>query len=154
MDYSVSKGYNPITFSMPVKIEKPVYGINDHSFKDYVAPGLLLAISNTLPIVLSAFLIIFEQKSGCLDRAYVGGVKPIEVLFAHMIPIIIGIVFQILVVMFVSFIIFQTTLRGNALDVYILLFLHGIEGASIGLCVSLILPDEVYAMVGLYQEYS
>ena len=148
MDYSVQKGYNPITFSMPVKIETPVFGVNDHSFKDYVAPGILLAISNTLPIVMSAFLIIFEQKSGCLDRAYVGGVKPIEVLFAHMIPIVLGIIIQVMVVMFVSFVIFQTTLRGHYLDVYILLFLQGVEGASIGLCMSLILPDEVYAMVG------
>lgn len=147
MDYSVSKGFNPITFSMPVKFEKPIYGVNDHSFKDYVAPGILLAISNTLPIVLSSFLIIFEMKSGCLDRAYVGGVKPIEVMFAHMLPIVLGIILQVFVTMFLSFVIFQTTLRGNALDVYILLFLQGVEGASIGLAMSLILPDEVFAMV-------
>ena len=147
MDYSVSKGFNPITFSMPVKFEKPIFGVNDHSFKDYVAPGILLAISNTLPIVLSSFLIIFEMKSGCLDRAYVGGVKPIEVMFAHMLPIILGIFIQVFLTMFLSFIIFNTTLRGHPLDVYILLFLQGIEGASIGLAVSLILPDEVFAMV-------
>ncbi|CAG2106321.1 unnamed protein product, partial [Medioppia subpectinata] len=149
MDYSVSKGYNPISFSMPVKFEQPIFGVNDHSFKDYVAPGILLAITNTLPIIMSAFLIIFEQKSGCLDRAYVGGVKPIEVLFAHMIPIVIGIIFQVMLIMFISFVVFGSTLRGSAVDVYILLFLQGLEGASIGLCMSLILPDEVYAMIGI-----
>ncbi|XP_054161148.1 ABC transporter G family member 20-like [Oppia nitens] len=149
MDYSVSKGYNPITFSMPVKFENPIFGVNDHSFKDYVAPGILLAITNTLPIIMSAFMIIQDQKSGCLDRAYVGGVRPIEVLFAHMIPIVFGIVFQVMVIMLLSFVVFQTTLRGYAIDVYILLFLQGIEGASIGLAISLILPDEVFAMVGI-----
>ncbi|CAG2107671.1 unnamed protein product [Medioppia subpectinata] len=54
-EYSVSLDYNPLSFSMPFDLNASYYSFKP-SFKDFVAPGMLLAIQYGLNMVLTGAL--------------------------------------------------------------------------------------------------
>ncbi|XP_054161357.1 ABC transporter G family member 20-like [Oppia nitens] len=148
--FSQTLGYNPLAFALPMQlVEPPIYGQNDHSFNSYVLPGMMLAFHHGLPMILAAFLIIYERKNAHMDRAFVAGIKPIEVLIAHIIHNSVAVFTQVLLSLIISFVVFNNTIVGNYVDAYIMFVAQGLQGMTIGLTIALILADEVSAMVSL-----
>jgi ABC-2 type transport system permease protein len=146
-NFSAVLGFNPLAFSVPLKIEQPIYGKNEWLFHEYLAAGIILGLIHALPMIFSAFTVVVERNERHLERAFVAGVKPIEILISHIIVVFIAILPQVLLSMLFAFVIFDLPLRGPVLDAFLLLVLQGLQGMSIGLLITFIVPDVVFAVV-------
>ena len=133
----------------PISIEQPIYGDLDLNVTAHFGPSIMIVLAQSLPMILSALQIIYDRKNTSLERVFVAGVKPIEFFIAHMIQNIILIVTQVLLSMFVSFVIFENRQIGSYIEVFVMLMMQGTLGMSIGLTGALILFDEVSVAVSI-----
>jgi ABC-2 type transport system permease protein len=145
--FSATLGFSPIAFSIPVLVEEPVYGKNEWLFYESLAPGILVGAFHALPMIFAAFSIVVERRDGHIDRAFVAGIKPFEILLTHIITIFIAIISSVLLSMLVAFVIFDIPLKGPVIDVFGLLVMQSLEGMSFGLFISFVVPDVVFASV-------
>jgi hypothetical protein len=146
-EYIASLGYNPATVSLPIEVQKPIYGTIEYSLINLTVPGAIVAIIYSTPLLLASFLIVLERKDGLLERSFVAGVRPVEVLIAHMFTLILALVVQVALLMFVAFVIFGVKLIGPVPEVFGLIFLQGLLGINFGLLVSSVASNEVVALV-------
>ncbi|CAG2162880.1 unnamed protein product [Oppiella nova] len=145
--YITSIDLNPATVSLPIATQEPIYGTIEYSLINSIAPGAIVAIIYTTPLLLASFLIVLERKDGLLERSFVSGVRSFEVLISHMFTLIPALLVQVSLLMFVAFIVFEVKLMGQASEVFWLMFLQGTNGIILGLLVSAVAPNEVAALL-------
>lgn len=147
--FSTDLGYNPITFNLPIYVEKPIYGKMETDLGHYLVSALIVFSLYALPMVIGSLLIVMDRKDGYQERAFVAGVKPLEILSGHMLTCFLAVLSQVFVTLVLSFVIFKLDNEGSLLEIFILVFLQGIQGLSIGLVISTVCANEVYASVSI-----
>ncbi len=152
-NYSTTLGYNPNAFSLPIIVEQTIYGSIDPIYTEYLLPGVMLGTFHNLPMILAAFVLLTERRGGHLERSFVAGVKPIEILTAQIMMIFAAIVLQTGLSMFVAFFIFKVHLNGSFLAVYALSVLQGLQGMTIGIFVSNIFYQEFSILVSYFISF-
>ncbi|KPM03430.1 ABC transporter sub-family G-like protein 6 [Sarcoptes scabiei] len=145
--FSTDLGYNPITFNLPIYVEKPIYGKMETDLGHYLVSALIVFSLYALPMVIGSLLIVMDRKDGYQERAFVAGVKPLEILSGHMLTCFLAVLSQVFVTLVLSFVIFKLDNEGSLLEIFILVFLQGIQGLSIGLVISTVCANEVYASI-------
>ena len=53
---------------MCFQFETPVYGSNEPTFTEFMAPGVILSITYFMAVGLTSISFIIERKEGLLDR--------------------------------------------------------------------------------------
>lgn len=71
--------------ALPITFEEPVYGSNEPTFTEFMAPGVILSITYFMAVGLTALSFIIERKEGLLERSWVAGVTATEVMLAHVV---------------------------------------------------------------------
>ena len=71
--------------ALPISFEEPVYGSNQPTFTEFMAPGVILSITYFMAVGLTALSFIIERKEGLLERSWVAGVTATEVMLAHVV---------------------------------------------------------------------
>lgn len=104
-------------------------------------------------MVIGSLLIVADRKAGHQERAFVAGVKPLEVLSGHMLTCFLAVVSQVSITILLAFVVFKLENNGSLLEIFILIFLQGIQGLSVGLVISMLCIDEVFASVSLIHHY-
>ncbi len=127
---------------------------NELLFYDSLTPGILLGTFHALPMIFAAFIIVIERRDGHIDRAFVAGIKPFEILLTHIITIFIAIISSVLLSMLVAFVIFDISLKGPVIDVFGLLVMQSLEGMSFRLLFSFVVPDVIFAPVSYLSIFS
>ncbi|KAJ8034677.1 ABC transporter G family member 20 [Holothuria leucospilota] len=137
---------NPELGQIPVDFGKPIFGDQNDNFTDFMAPGVILTIVFFLAVGLSALTFVTERKEGLLDRSWVAGVKPSEVLLAHVWTQCIIMLVQMTSVIIFIFAVFKVPLEGNIVLIIVLTALQGLCGMAFGLCISAVCDNEVSAV--------
>lgn len=145
--FSINLGYNPITFNIPVDIKEVVYGKMETDLGHYLVSALIVVSLYALPMVIGSLLIVMDRKDGYQERAFVAGVKPLEILSGHMLTCFLAVVSQVFITIMLAFVIFDLENKGSLLEIFILIFLQGIQGLSVGLVISMVCVDEIFASV-------
>ncbi|KAB7506588.1 Inner membrane transport permease YbhR, partial [Armadillidium nasatum] len=137
---------NLTTASLPIKMEDPVYATEEFSFRNFVAPGILITTVYFMAAGLTSLSFIIERKEGLLERSWVSGVILSEVLLSHLVTQVLIMLVQIAIVMICLFAIFQIPCVGNYIWVILLSILQGLCGMSYGFMVSAVSKDEMTAI--------
>ncbi|XKL61964.1 hypothetical protein PGB90_001797 [Kerria lacca] len=127
---------NPKLADIPIQFKEPIYGSEDPSFTDFVAPGVILTIVFFLAVALTSSALIVERTEGLLDRSWVAGVTPFEVLFSHVITQFVVMCGQTALVLIFMIVVFQVECRGDINLVIILTILQGLCGMCFGFVIS------------------
>ncbi|XP_065225669.1 ABC transporter G family member 20 isoform X3 [Planococcus citri] len=127
---------NPKLADIPIQFGPPIYGSEDPSFTDFVAPGVILTIVFFLAVALTSSALIVERTEGLLDRSWVAGVTPFEVLFSHVITQFVVMCGQTALVLIFMIVVFQIECRGDINLVIILTILQGLCGMCFGFVIS------------------
>lgn len=88
-----------------------------------------------------------DRKDGHQERAFVAGVKPLEILCGHMLTCFFAVVTTVSITITLAFVVFKLENKGSLLEIFVLIFLQGIQGLSIGLVISTLCVDEIFASV-------
>ncbi|XP_055699342.1 ABC transporter G family member 23 isoform X2 [Phlebotomus papatasi] len=131
-------GNNPKLGDVPIQFEEPIYGTNDPSFTDFVAPGVILTIVFFLAVALTSSALIIERTEGLLDRSWVAGVTPTEILFSHVITQFVVMCGQTALVLIFMILVFGVTCNGDIFWVIVLTLLQGLCGMCFGFVISAI----------------
>ncbi|XP_054273390.1 ABC transporter G family member 23 isoform X3 [Macrosteles quadrilineatus] len=131
-------GNNPKLADIPIQFREPIYGSNDPSFTDFVAPGVILTIVFFLAVALTSSALIIERMEGLLDRSWVAGVTPVEILFSHVITQFVVMCGQTALVLIFMIVVFEVECKGDIFLVIILTILQGLCGMCFGFVISAI----------------
>lgn len=129
---------NPRVADVPIQFKDPVYGTNEPSFTDFVAPGVILTIVFFLAVALTSSVLIIERMEGLLDRSWVAGVTPFEILFSHVITQFVVMCGQTALVLIFMILVFGVECKGDVFSAVILTILQGLCGMCFGFVISAI----------------
>ena len=93
--------------SLPIQFETPVYGANEPTFTEFMAPGVILSITYFMAVGLTSISFIIERKEGLLDRSWIAGVTTLEVMFAHVVAQFVVMVVQVGFVLIFMILVFK-----------------------------------------------
>ena len=93
--------------SLPIQFETPVYGSNEPTFTEFMAPGVILSITYFMAVGLTSISFIIERKEGLLDRSWIAGVTSLEVMLAHVVAQFVVMVVQVGFVLVFMLLVFQ-----------------------------------------------
>ncbi|XP_014273769.3 ABC transporter G family member 20 isoform X1 [Halyomorpha halys] len=129
-------GNNPKLADIPIQFKEPIYGSNEPSFTDFVAPGVILTIVFFLAVALTSSALIIERMEGLLDRSWVAGVLPHEILFSHVICQFVVMCGQTALVLIFMILVFGVECKGDIFLVICLTILQGLCGMCFGFVIS------------------
>lgn len=127
---------NPAVGRVPLRFEQPVYGDRIPNFTDFAAPGVILTIIFFLSVALTSGAMLIERNEGMLERCLVAGVTGIEILFSHVVTQFLIMSFQAMLVLIISYSVFELTMVGALIWVVLLTVLTGLCGMCFGFVVS------------------
>ncbi|CAH1154038.1 unnamed protein product [Phaedon cochleariae] len=130
--------YNEELAEIPISFKKPIYGTNQPSFTDFVAPGVILTIVFFLAVALTSSALIIERMEGLLDRSWVAGVSPGEILFSHVVTQFVVMCGQTALVLIFMILVFKVECRGDIFLVIVITILQGLCGMCFGFVISAI----------------
>uniref|UniRef100_A0A023G3B7 Putative abc transporter aedes aegypti abc transporter n=1 Tax=Amblyomma triste TaxID=251400 RepID=A0A023G3B7_AMBTT len=138
---------NPALAQLPVVIKAPIYGVDKPSFTEFMAPGIIISITYIMAVGLTAISIVSEQKEGLLERSWVAGVRPFEVILSHVICQFLVMFVQVAGLLVFTFIVFEIPSRGPFVWVVLLTLLQGCCGMIYGLVISSMCVEENSAIM-------
>ncbi|VEN61114.1 unnamed protein product [Callosobruchus maculatus] len=127
---------------MPPMTFEAVYGSSRPSFTDFAAPGVLLTIVFFLAVGLTATALIIERLDGLLNRAYVAGVTPSEILLSHVLTQFIIMVGQTILALIFMIAVFEVDCIGSMALVISITLLQGLCGMCFGFVISAVCSQE------------
>ena len=130
-----------------VSVEEPIYGKMDLNMVEMFGPGMILTMCHILPMLMSGLHLILDRKNSCLERILVAGVQPLEIFVANILQILFLIFTQLPIILFLAFYVYGVTQNGSFIDVYLLLFLTGVQGMAMGFLFALFVKDVTSAIV-------
>ncbi|CAH1188668.1 unnamed protein product [Phyllotreta striolata] len=130
--------YNEELAEIPISFKKPIYGSNQPSFTDFVAPGVILTIVFFLAVALTSSALIIERMEGLLDRSWVAGVTPGEILFSHVVTQFVVMCGQTTLVLIFMILVFKVECKGDIFLVIVITILQGLCGMCFGFVISAI----------------
>jgi ABC-type multidrug transport system permease subunit len=142
-----STHYNPNAIAAPVQIKEVIYGTEEPSMTEFMAPGMIQALIFFAPLALTGFSLIKERREGLLERSFVAGISSLEIVISHLVIQLLVLAVQAIFIIYTVFYIWEIPLLGSLLEAYIICYAQGVTGITFGLLISSLCPDEVSALV-------
>ena len=146
-------GHNPLSFGSPIRMMPPVYGSYTPKFGEYMSAGMIISIVHGMTMLIGSFTIVRERNDGHLERSFVAGVKPIEIILSHMVYLLLPVLSQVAWVISVSYFYFNIRIEGSLLEVFILTLLSALQGLIFGVGISVMCPSVMASLVGDIKEF-
>ncbi|CAL8146182.1 unnamed protein product [Orchesella dallaii] len=136
-----------LTADQPYNFRPPIYGKDDMSFKDFLAPSVLLALLFFFPLCSSGVTYIAEKKSGTLDRALVAGIGTTEFMGGYLLIQVVILLGQTGISFLILSLVFNLEIVGSVILALTLTVLVGISGMSAGFLIAVFCSDEFQAVL-------
>jgi ABC-type multidrug transport system permease subunit len=120
-------GFNAAAVTLPITIEKVIYGNLNPSMTEFMAPGVIILIAYYATTALTALSLVLERKDGLLERSLVAGVTSIEFLASHIMTQTLVLTIQEVFMLITTFGLFGVPSRGPMVWVFSLTFFQGMN---------------------------
>ena len=130
----------------PLIWRDPVYGDEEPSFTEFMAPGIVIMIIYFLAVALTGDAFILERAGGLLERSWVAGVKPSEILASHILVQFLVMIVQTGITLSFILYVFTIPCHGPILWLAVLTVLQGLAGMSFGFLISSMCDSQAVAM--------
>nr|QTW43728.1 ABCH1 [Eurytemora affinis] len=132
--------------SLPIHWGEPYYGGKNPSFTEFMAPGIIILIIYFLAVALTGEAFISERSSGILDRSWIAGVKPSEIIASHIVCQFLVMLVQTAVTLATIILGFNIPCRGPFGWLAVITVLQGLAGMSFGFLISALCDSQAVAM--------
>ncbi|KAK6632857.1 hypothetical protein RUM43_012596 [Polyplax serrata] len=147
---------NPHMEKFPIVFNDPVHGSDQLTYRDFMAPGMILVLTSFLAMGVSTLTIITERMEGVWDRTLVTGVSKAEILIFHTMTLCCVSFVQIVELFTLSFFIFKLDCKGEKVFAFLLTYLQSIIGICFGILISVVtrnVTEANYASLGLFYPF-
>ena len=76
-------------------IDDPILGNTDTDFREFITPGIIALAIFFLAMALTSESFIAERSQGLLERSWITGVLPFEILASYMLSQFVVLVIQV-----------------------------------------------------------
>lgn len=132
--------------SLPLRFNDPIYGDFNPSFTEFMAPGIIIIIIFFLAVGLTGEAFIAEKQDGLLDRSWVAGVLPLEVMLSHILTQFCVLMVQTAITLVFIFVVFEIPCLGPIIWIIIIAILQGFAGMCFGFLLSTLFSQQTTAM--------
>ncbi len=139
-------GMPPELAANPIVIDPPVFGVKSPQYRDFIAPAILSFILFSQSIAMTAIVLVIDRKEGTLERAWISGVRPSEVIISQVLTQLLVLSVQITVVLLILLVGFELPQFGSLFCIVCLCFLLGLSGMLYGMVISSMSTNEHNAM--------
>jgi len=129
-----------------MEILDPILGDEDTDFREFITPGMIALAIFFLAMALTSESFIAERSQGLLERSWITGVLPIEILSSYILSQFFVMVMQAAITLITVFLIFQLPCRGPVGWFVVLTLFQGLAGMSFGFFLSTICNTSMDAM--------
>lgn len=140
--------------NLPIAFLKPIYGSYDSDFKQSMAPVMIMLLTFAIAANLTIAVFIKDRKEGFWNRTLLAGVSTSEIMLAHVLLNSVILFIQLLEVIILIGIVFETPNFGSLVMVALFLTLLGNAGMFYGLLLSCLCTDFMqvsFALLGTSQ---
>lgn len=142
-------GFNPSFFGSPLQLMEPVYGSYRINYGEFMSAGMIISVVHGMSMLVSSFAVVRERNEGHLERGFVAGVKPAEIILSHIIYLLLPVLSQVVWVIGISAFYFKIKIVGELWQVFVFALLSALQGLLFGVCISTLCPTEVASLVSL-----
>lgn len=143
-------GYNPSFFGSPLQLMPPVYGSYRINYGEFMSAGMIISVVHGMSMLVASFAVVRERNEGHLERGFVAGVKPAEIILSHIIYLLLPVLSQVIWVIGVSAFYFKIKIVGELWQVFAFALLSALQGLLFGVCISTLCPTEVASLVVVF----
>lgn len=129
-----------------IEIDDPVLGDEKTDFQEFITPGIIALAIFFLAMALTSESFIAERSQGLLERSWITGVLPFEILASYILSQFVVMVVQAAITLITVFLIFQLPCRGPIAWLIVLTLFQGLAGMSFGFFLSTICNTSMDAM--------
>ncbi|RWS05741.1 ABC transporter G family member 23-like isoform X2, partial [Dinothrombium tinctorium] len=130
-----------------LKVEQAIYGAVDMTFREFITPGIIMAIIYMLSVTLTVLTLVTEKQEGSYHRIKVAGVKVYQVIVAHTIVQFVSLSIQITTLLVTSLIVTRFSHVSKLHLIIPITLLHGLVAMSFGFFISSIYENEREAIL-------
>ncbi|KAF5273870.1 hypothetical protein FQA39_LY00985 [Lamprigera yunnana] len=146
-NYTNACGIDKKVWTIPLKFNSAVYGLDKPNLGDFVCPGILLFTTFFSAAALSCSIMIIERQEGILERFFVMGINTLEIYTAHCVVLCGVMIIESICPLFIYFAYFNYTLKGSIFLVTSLTLLCGFCGLCSGFAISSICSNYKTALI-------
>merc|ERR1712241_1064391 len=107
-------------------------------YREFITPGMICVAVFFLAMALTSESFITERSQGLLERSWITGVLPVEILSSYIMSQFMVMVMQATIALITVFAIFQIPCHGPIAWFVVLTLFQGLAGVSFGFFVSTI----------------
>lgn len=140
--------------NFPIEFLTPIYGTYEADFKQTMAPAMVMVMLFYMAAGLTVAVFIADRKEGFWNRTLLAGVTAAEMMVSQIMIHSIVMLIQLLEVVILCGLVFETQSHGSFYIVILILALLGFAGMFFGLFMSCICTDFMQAnlvMTGISQ---
>eukprot|EP00090_Calanus_glacialis_P008173 TRINITY_DN16497_c0_g1_i1.p1 TRINITY_DN16497_c0_g1~~TRINITY_DN16497_c0_g1_i1.p1 ORF type:complete len:734 (+),score=117.42 TRINITY_DN16497_c0_g1_i1:53-2254(+) len=121
-----------------LSVGDPLLGDEDTDFREFITPGITALTIFFLAMALTSESFIAERSQGLLERSWIIGVLPVEILASYMLSQFVVLVVQAAITIITVFAVFQIPSHGPIAWIAVLTVFQGLAGMSFGFFLSTI----------------
>jgi ABC-type polysaccharide/polyol phosphate export permease len=140
------KEKNLSSIETPIQVEKLKLTENLLP-QDHYLPGLMLHMLYFSSMIISSLALILERKDGLFERSLIAGVRHELVFISHLITNVLLSFIQVLLMIFIIFVIFTNKNEGSIVLIFCLFITQSINSISTGFLISTLLNEEFHCLL-------
>jgi ABC-2 type transport system permease protein len=118
--------------------------------RDYFVPGVVVNIIALVTIMLTSMSIVGEKEVGTMEQLMVTPIRPAELMLGKMLPFAAIGLFEVVIVVTLALVIFQTPFRGSLLALLVSSVLFLMTSLGVGLAISTVSNTMQQAMMSSF----
>jgi ABC-2 type transport system permease protein len=133
--------------TLPIDFQPRVWYNPELKSAKFLVPGLIAFILMVTTVISTALAVVRERELGTMEQIMVSPIKPIELILGKTIPYIIISLIATAVILFLGYVLFDVSIKGNIflLSMMTLLFLVG--GLGVGMLISTLVETQQLAFM-------
>jgi len=129
-----------------VKVGSPLLGDDDSDYREFITPGMICVAIFFLAMALTSESFITERSQGLLERSWITGVLPVEIIASYIMSQFLVMVMQATITLITVFVIFQIPCHGPIAWFVVLTLFQGLAGMSFGFFLSTVCNSSMDAI--------
>lgn len=113
----------------------------------FLVPGLIAFILMVTTVISTALSVVRERELGTMEQIMVSPVKPIELILGKTIPYTLISLIATIMILFLGFVLFDVSIKGSILLLFIVTVLFILGGLGMGLLISSIVETQQLAFM-------
>lgn len=129
-----------------INLESPLLGYEDSDYREWTTPGMICVSLFFSAMALTSESFITERSQGLLERSWITGVLPVEIIASYIMSQFLVMVIQATITFITVFLVFQIPCHGPIAWCMVLALLQGLAGMSFGFFLSTVVNTSADAV--------